>query len=213
MKKIISLFKRNYDGDRLIRNETVEGSEWVIAGEGWATEKVDGTACLVRDGKLYKRHDAKKGKKPPEGFIPAQPEANPETGHWPGWVEVSKSKPEDKWHVEAWKNAEAPMPEATYELVGPRVQSNPYKLGKHQLVQHGEHVLEGVPRNFDELRTYFFERVHIEGIVWWHPDGRTVKVKTRDFGLRTQYTDSYLYCKETEARKEIEHEKADTEKA
>lgn len=39
MKKIISLFKRNYEGDHLVRDEIVEGAEWVIAGEGEATRK------------------------------------------------------------------------------------------------------------------------------------------------------------------------------
>ena len=54
MRKIISLFQRNYDGDRLVRNEVVPGAEWVLAGEGIATRKYDGTCCMVRDGKLYK---------------------------------------------------------------------------------------------------------------------------------------------------------------
>ena len=36
MKKVISLFRRNYDTDHLVRDEVVEGAEWVIAGEGVA---------------------------------------------------------------------------------------------------------------------------------------------------------------------------------
>ena len=55
MKKIISLFQRNYDGDRLVRDEVVPGAEWVIAGEGVATEKYDGTSCMVRGGELLTR--------------------------------------------------------------------------------------------------------------------------------------------------------------
>jgi len=39
MKKIASLFQRNYDGDHKVRDEIVEGSEWVINGEGLATRK------------------------------------------------------------------------------------------------------------------------------------------------------------------------------
>ncbi len=31
MQKIISLFQRNYDGDKLVRDEVVPGAEWVIA--------------------------------------------------------------------------------------------------------------------------------------------------------------------------------------
>ena len=62
MKKIISLFMRNYDSDRLVRNEVTPGAEWVIEGEGKATRKYDGTCCLIKNNKLYKRYDAKKGK-------------------------------------------------------------------------------------------------------------------------------------------------------
>lgn len=36
MKKTIGLFQRNYDGDRLVRDEIVPGAEWVAAGEGVA---------------------------------------------------------------------------------------------------------------------------------------------------------------------------------
>jgi len=72
MRKIASLFHRNYDGDRLVRDELVEGSEWVANGEGVATRKYDGTCCLIRDGKLFKRYEVKQGKNPPENFEPAK---------------------------------------------------------------------------------------------------------------------------------------------
>lgn len=49
MKKIISLFQRNYNGDHLVRNEVVPGAEWVLAGEGVATRKFDGTSEWVYD--------------------------------------------------------------------------------------------------------------------------------------------------------------------
>jgi hypothetical protein len=58
VQKIVSLFQRNYDGDRLVRDEVTPGAEWVVAGEGVATRKFDGTCCCVRDGRLYKRYDA-----------------------------------------------------------------------------------------------------------------------------------------------------------
>lgn len=86
MKKIASVFQRNYDGDRCVRNEVVQGSEWVINGEGIATRKWDGMAVLVRFGEVFKRYDAKTGRTPPSDFVPAQPEADPVSGHWPGWV-------------------------------------------------------------------------------------------------------------------------------
>ena len=40
MQKIISLFQRNYDGDRQVRDEVVPGAEWVLAGEGVGNPEV-----------------------------------------------------------------------------------------------------------------------------------------------------------------------------
>ncbi len=181
MNKIISLFARNYDGDRLVRDEIVPGAEWVVAGEGVATRKFDGTCCLVRGGRLFKRYDAKAGKQPPANFEPAQ-DADPVTGHWPGWVPVGDG-PEDQWHREAFAPDAAWVPDGTYELCGPKVQRNAEGFTTHVLVQHGVDVLIDVPRTFAELREYLSTR-DIEGIVWHHPDGRMVKIKLRDFGLK-----------------------------
>ena len=186
MKKIISLFKRNYEGDRLVYNEVVEGAEWVINGEGIATVKYDGTACLIREHKVYKRYDCKTGEIPPDGFEPAQPERDEVTGHWPGWLPVGDG-PGDRWHREALENllGNVFLPDinsGTYELMGPKVQGNSYGLKTHQLFKHGRETLDIAPRDFDGIRNYLAER-NIQGIVWHHPDGRMVKIKRKDFGL------------------------------
>lgn len=178
MKKTVSLFQRNYDGDRLVRDEIVPGAEWVAAGEGVATRKIDGTCCMVRGGKLFKRYDAKAGKTPPIGFEPAQPEPDANTGHWPGWLPVGDG-PDDARH----RDAEMPTEDGTYELCGPKVQSNPEGYSKHVLVKHGAEVLHDCPRTFDALRDYLSDGA-IEGVVWWHPDGRLVKIKGKDFGIK-----------------------------
>ena len=184
MNKIVSLFQRNYDGDRLVRDELVPGAEWVAAGEGVATRKWDGTCCLVRDGHLYKRYDAKRGKTPPVGFEPAQ-EPDPVTGHWPGWILVTNAPdnwnaPDERWHREAFKGDE---PNGTYELCGPKVQGNPEGFDTHRLIPHGVERLDDAPRTFEELKAYLTERT-MEGIVWHHPDGRMVKIKAKDFGIQ-----------------------------
>jgi hypothetical protein len=174
MKKIISLFQRDYEGSHKVFNSIVPGAEWVINGEGMATRKFDGTASMVKDGVLYKRYDCKNGKNPPYGFIPAQ-DPDPITGHWPGWVKVENA-PDDRW----FKEAELPKEDATYELCGPRVNKNPEGYDKHILVRHGSEVLPNCPRTFEEIKEYLGVRT-IEGIVWHHPDGRMVKIKKRDF--------------------------------
>lgn len=174
MQKIVSLFQRNYDGDRLVRDEIVPGAEWVIAGEGTATRKFDGTCCMVRDGKLYKRYDAKQGKMPPVGFEPAQ-DPDPNTGHWPGWLPVGDG-PEDKW----FREAALPDKDGTYEFCGPKIQGNPEGYDRHLLVKHGSQTLLDVPLTFAGLREYLLGSTY-EGIVWHHPDGRMVKIKRKDF--------------------------------
>jgi hypothetical protein len=185
MKKIISLFQRNYDGDRLVRDEVVPGAEWVLNGEGVATRKWDGTCCRVRDGQLYKRYDAKHGKTPPVRFEPAQPEPDPVTGHWPGWLPVGDG-PEDRWHREAWETRPSNVRDGTYELIGPRIQGNAERWAIHRLVRHGVDILKEAPRTYEALRAYLAEQ-DIEGIVWWRhpfdPDCDKVKIKRKDFGL------------------------------
>lgn len=180
MKKTISLFQRNYDGDKLVRDEVVPGAEWVVAGEGVATRKFDGTCCLVRDGKLFKRYDAKAGKSPPIGFEPAQPAPDVKTGHWPGWVPVGDG-PDDARHREAFERLTQRI-DGTYELCGPKVQNNPEGFDCHVLVKHGLEVLPDCPRTFYALREYLSDGA-IEGVVWWDKDGRLVKIKGKDFGI------------------------------
>lgn len=180
MKKIISLFQRNYDGDRLVRDEIVPGAEWVIAGEGIPTRKMDGTCCLIQDGQLFKRHEVKHGKTPPSNFVPAS-EVDSETGKQQGWVPVG-SEPDSIYHREAF--GPGGLLDGTYELLGPKVQGNPEGFDHHILWPHGSEVLStDTPRDFDGLKKYF-EVCDIEGIVWHHPDGRMVKIKKKDFGLR-----------------------------
>lgn len=185
MKKIISLYQRNYDGNRQVRDEIVPGAEWVLAGEGVATRKYDGTCCLVQDGKLLKRYEVKPGGTPPMGFVPAN-DVDGNTGKQQGWVEVGWGN-EDRYHREALKSADAnkaELPDGTYELVGPKVQGNVEHYEAHTLVAHQDaEVLEDAPRTFEAIKAYLVDR-DIEGIVWHHPDGRMVKIKKKDFGLR-----------------------------
>jgi hypothetical protein len=183
MKKIISLFKREYTGSRLVYDEVVPGAEWVLAGEGVATRKFDGTCCLMDGGKLFKRYELKHDRKAPDGFVPAQ-EPDPVTGDTPGWLPVGV---DDKWHNEGYWNYRKVYgyaPESgTYELCGPKVQGNPEGFVEHVLIRHGCDRLFDAPRAFAGLKEYLSEH-DIEGIVWHHPDGRMVKIKGKDFGIR-----------------------------
>lgn len=188
MKKIPSLFQRDYEGERQVIDQLVPGSEWVAEGEGVATRKWDGVATRVKGGVVYKRYDAKAGRVPPAGFEPAQPEPDPASGHWPGWV-LAKA-PDDRWILEgmAWGQARlfngGAIPDGTYEVCGPRIGTrhgaNPERLEEHILVPHGKDELPDCPRDYEGLRAYLAER-SIEGVVWRHADGRMVKIKKNDF--------------------------------
>ncbi len=186
MKKIISLFQRDYKGDREARNEVTPGAEWVIAGEGQAYFKYDGSACMIKDKVLYKRYDAqyaaKHGKTPPDGFIPAQ-EPDAITGHWPGWIFVDFNSPSDQWHKEAWDRILiSSYNDGTYELCGPKVNGNRHELLHHELIKHDSYPIPGsLSGNYEAIKSFLGERPKWEGIVWHHPDGRMVKIKRKDF--------------------------------
>lgn len=192
MRKIISLFERDWEGDRSrVLNKVTPGAEWVIDGEGVATRKWDGTCCKFEGGKLYKRYDAKHGKTPPVGFIPAQPEPDPNTGHWPGWLEVL-DRPEDKWFNRALVENEVTPHDfepGTYELCGPKIGGNHERWPHHVFLKHGDSQMPLFPRTFEGIRDCFRSNegqpdASIEGVVWHHPDGRMVKIKASDFGCK-----------------------------
>ncbi len=185
MRKTPSLFKRDYEGTRLVYNEAVPGSEWVLLGEGTATIKWDGTSCMVKDGVLYKRYDAKHGKNPPAGAIPCDPAPDPVTGHWPHWVEVDFGAAENRWHTQAWRAVGEFLPDGTYELVGEKINGNAHRFeaySAHEFWRHGNITAPDCPRTFDGIKAWL-EIHEVEGIVFHHPDGRMVKVRRADFGF------------------------------
>ena len=202
MRKIISVFQRNYNGDRLVRDEVVPGAEWVLAGEGIATRKWDGSCCAIQNGEFLKRYELKKGKTSPFSFRPTQ-DPDPVTGDVPGWVLVGHG-PEDKWFRAAFEffvaclnieflNDEKRHKEAlfdvTYEAVGPHFggghhEKNPEGLSEDRLIPHGQTILQDFPRTFGGMKDWFTSSPTIEGVVFWHPDGRMAKIKLKDFGIK-----------------------------
>lgn len=180
MKKIPTLYERDWNGDRSrVTSQIHAGCEWVIAGEGNATRKIDGTCCMVRDGALYKRRELKKGEIAPPLF--EHEDYDEKTGKTVGWLPVSDG-PEDRWHREALGLGQ--LTDGTYELVGPKIQGNPEGYALHRLVPHSQcEVFHDAPRDFEGLRLWLEGR-NIEGLVFHHPDGRMAKIKLRDFGFK-----------------------------
>ena len=180
MKKIPTLFMRNYETDKLVRNEITPGCEWVIEGEGIATRKYDGMCCLVRNGKIYKRYELKEGKAVPENFEPTS-EIDPITKKQQGWL-IVRNCPEDQYFYKTFYETQLRVKDGTYELRGPKINKNPEGFKSHILIRHGKELIDA-PRTFNELKK-FFQKVNIEGIVWHNQDGRMVKIKSKDFGLK-----------------------------
>lgn len=186
MKKIPTLFERTFENHMVvgITNKVTPGMEWVLEGEGVATIKIDGSCCAIINGELYKRYDAKKGKKPPEGAIPCC-DPDPVTGHHPHWLKVDEKNPSDKWFIEALnatiKGFGCAMDDGTYEAIGKHFNGNPYDLTGDMLVRHG--VMEVcVERSFEAIREYL-RNTKEEGIVFWRNGEPMCKIKRTDFGF------------------------------
>jgi hypothetical protein len=149
-----------------------------------AIRKYDGTCCMIKKGKLYKRRQINYGHVIPEKFKLADTDDN--TGIQYGWMPVNPDDPQDKYHIEAFSE-KPPLywDNGTYELCGPKIQGNPEGYDRHKLIHHAYDAdsYSGVPTDYYDLRAWLKDR-DIEGIVWHAFDGRMAKIKKSDFGLK-----------------------------
>lgn len=182
MKKIPTLFKREFENHRVVKvlPEVTPGMEWVLEGMGEATIKWDGSCCAMIQNEFYKRYDAKKGKKIPEGAILCEEYPDPVTGHFPCWVKCNRSDPGDQWFYAAYDASEN-LTDGTYEAVGPHFQRNPYHYGEDMLIKHGQNKID-VDRSFEGIRQYLQDN-YLEGIVFWKDGKPQCKIKRSDFGF------------------------------
>lgn len=189
MKKIPSLFERpENDIHGICINKVTPGCEWVINGEGLPTHKLDGSACAVIEGKLYKRYDnsRRQGEVRVQKTTPLKDWIHcgdtSERGQNIYWIPVTSK---DYYHQIAWGWAQATLADGTYELVGPEVQDNPHQFIHNTLIPHVNPLMPFIhenPRTYDSIKS-FLETSPYEGIVWHHPDGRMCKITKRKFGL------------------------------
>jgi len=177
MNKIDTLFDR---GDDFKATSHVRlGCEWVLAGEGVATEKLDGMNVLIIDD-------------PEDGLWPCK-RHGPNKEEKAAGVEATnipcvEGDPSDKWHWDAFHSTPNLRP-GYHEAVGPKIQGNPLGLLAHVLVRIDEvPVYADVPRTYEGLRDYLatlgslYSPGHLaEGIVFRHPDGWMAKIKRKDF--------------------------------
>lgn len=206
MKKITTVFVINRETN-LATADVLKGNEWVLNGEGDATVKFDGSSCLIKNGKLFKRWNRKLTKKAmknkrfaertgkefivdeslfrkvPDGAILCNESFDPKTLHWPHWIPVTDDAA-DKLHMEAFEalKADGKVSDGTWEICGPKIRCNPHNFETHVLVKHGEVKVDIIDRSFEGIKA-FMENFDGEGLVFHHPDGRFAKVRAKDLGL------------------------------
>lgn len=183
MRKIPTLFVR--DARFKVTEVPHPDCAWVFAGEGKATEKLDGTniRLTLRAGQVVrveKRRNPSKIQKA-QGI------------HEPWYIDADPYGPADRFIFEAVQNTEVqawPDGEHAAEALGPKIQGNPLALTQHQCLAFNlfAPVYEDVPRDFAGLRAFletlpsiFQPGVLAEGLVFHHPDGRRAKIKRKDF--------------------------------
>jgi hypothetical protein len=185
MQKIPTLFRRDPDDLKRVLTEVNPGCEWVLAGEGVATRKFDGTCVRLDErGAWWARRELKPGKAAPANFQAVMTDET--TGKTVGWEPVDQSG-FAKWHALALAEHDGePFVAGTYELCGPKVNGNPEGYANHVLVSHDAAptaVELSYPITFADARAAVLalREQGVEGIVWHHPDGRMAKLKGRDF--------------------------------
>lgn len=201
MKKIPTLYLRDYERTppgRYLTRTVTPGCEWVLAGEGVPTRKLDGVCVRIEEGGnvdnvqlVWFRREVKGLDilNPPlstalaAGFVLSDVDAT--TGKTTGW-EPAASSGFLKLLLEALAARQDWEP-GTYELLGPKINRNPEGEAEHVLRRHGGIPFDAVtdaydppPLDYDGLRDFLLARP-FEGIVWHHPDGRMAKIKRRDF--------------------------------
>ncbi|WP_392668110.1 DUF5565 family protein [Streptomyces sp. LN785] len=186
MKKIPTMFVRDF-GSRPahVLPAVTPGCEWVLAGEGRATRKYDGT-CVMLDGagEWWARREVRPGRPTPPNYVVVSTDG--ETGKTVGWEPIGQSS-FVTFHAEAVRNGYTGNGVAgTFELIGPKINGNPERSGSHLLVQHATaQDVDLAELTFEGIRSTVLALAAAdgcEGIVWHHPDGRMAKIKARDFG-------------------------------
>lgn len=186
MKKIKTIFDRDWEGNRACVDKYIEGFDATVLLTAKATEKLDGTnvRITVRNHivvRVEKRRNPDKIQKH-RGIED------------PWYVDASEFEAQDKWIYDGLKNtdfSQVPDGEWSGELLGTDVQGNPLNLKTNRIVFFSlgqAPVYENVPITFNELREFlktarskYGNDCGIEGIVWHCENGDMFKIKNKDF--------------------------------
>lgn len=201
MKKIPTLLPKDpNDLGRVIDGDiTVNITHYAI--------KIDGTSCLIQNGRPYCRYDAKLFRKKhgkvvqtytieelqaklPVGAIPCQ-EPDAKSGHFPHWVPVLENNPEHQYIWEGFSKLVNPV-DGTYECIGPKIQGNPHGEESHVWIHHQAKELifklqdEDYKENAYETFKTLFVDFPWEGLVVYNGLDPVAKIRRSDFGYENK---------------------------
>jgi hypothetical protein len=105
VKKIPTMFARDWDGDRryVLPSSRRGATGSVSAGEGSPTRKYDGTCVMFDCDRGWAQREVREGKTAPAGFV--ELEHDEETGKTVGWKPIEQSG-FAKLHAQALAEAE-----------------------------------------------------------------------------------------------------------
>lgn len=185
MRKIQTIFERDWNGNRGVINEL--SVQFPLEGLV-ATEKVDGTnvRLTIRNGtliRLEKRRNPDKIQKQ-KGITE------------PWYVDADEFDPQDKFIFSAAQNTDlTDIEDGEYsgEAYGEKIQGNPLQLiGRTVFLfsvpsRRQKSIIPNPPTTFDKLKEWLPNQSSqmgtgkIEGIVWWDNGEPVAKIKAKDF--------------------------------
>ena len=186
MRKIKTIFERDWDRTRLVVDKYIEGFTPNLLDGASATEKLDGTnvRITVRSNivvRVEKRRNPDKIQKQ-KGIIE------------PWYIDADEYDSQDKYIFEGLKNTDFSNisdGEWSGELVGKNIQGNPLNLENNRIVFFSlgqAPVFDDVPITYNELKEWlpaqkskYGNDCGIEGIVWHCKNGDMFKIKVKDF--------------------------------
>ncbi|MCL5012329.1 MAG: DUF5565 family protein [Patescibacteria group bacterium] len=186
MRKIKTIFERDWDKTRLVVDKYIDGFIPALLYGASATEKLDGTnvRITVRSNivvRVEKRRNPDKIQKQ-KGIIE------------PWYIDADEYDSQDKYIFDGLKNTDFSNisdGEWSGELVGKNIQGNPLNLENNRIVFFSlgqAPVFDDVPITYNELKEWlpaqkskYGNDCGIEGIVWHCKNGDMFKIKVKDF--------------------------------
>jgi hypothetical protein len=185
MRKILTIFDRDWEGKRGVINKYIDGFSPSVLENATATEKLDGTNVRLTVRKhtlvrLEKRRNPDKIQKA-KGI------------EEPWYKDADEYDPQDKHIWDAARNTDlstVPDGEWSGEALGADIQGNPLGAVTNRVVLFSlgaAPIFDSVPTDYDGLKAWLPQQQskygtgQIEGIVWHCSNGDMYKIKLKDF--------------------------------